>query len=122
MKVYRIEHKETKNGMWHNYDGTYNGIIKTLTEGKSKDVPMPRTKHQSKDNKKWFSSVSKLEQLLEWFTRKDIEELVSLGYGLYEFECTEYNNVTANETLFTRESIVDKNEINLDEFIRLLKS
>lgn len=117
MILYRIEHKETKAGMWHNYDGSYNGIIKTLTEGKSKNVPMNKIKEQSKDGKKWFSSVSNLDQLLEWFSRKDIEELVSLGYQLYEIECSECNRVAKGEILFTRESVTSMKEISLTDMV-----
>lgn len=115
MKLYRIEHKETKAGMWHNYDGSYNGIIKTLTEGKSKNVPMNKTKNQAKDGKRWFSSVASLEQLLEWFTERDVKELVDLGYQLYEIECSEYNRVDKGEILFTRESVSSMKEIDLVE-------
>ena len=110
--IYRIEHKETKAGMWHNYDGTYNGVIKELTEGKSREALMPYTKEHTHRGKKWFSGVESLEQLYQWFTERDLEELMGMGYVLYRFSALEYI-IKGSEVLFTRESVVRQAGINL---------
>ena len=73
MIIYRIEHKKSKAGMWYDYNGEYNGLIKTLSEGKSKHIPM--LLRPKLDDKNWFSGVLSLQQLLEWFSNKDIEVL-----------------------------------------------
>lgn len=112
MKIYRVEHKDTKSGMWYNFDGSYNGIINKLTEGKSKQLPMVRDKNHNKDDKKWFSAVKSLDQLFEWFSELDLMELNNLGYELYEIKCNDYL-VNSNEILFTRESVIYQNKLNL---------
>lgn len=105
--IYRIEHKDTGNGMWYNMDGTYNGFIKNLTEGKSKDVPMGKHQKCPVEHGKWHSGVKSLGQLLEWFSEKDIDELFASGYKLFEFQCEEYYEAE-NEIYFTREGVVSR--------------
>lgn len=113
MKIYRIENEETNYGMWYRIDGTYDPFILTLTDGKSKDIPMDYHKRYSKDGLKWFSGCSNVEDMNRWFSVQDAVELFENGYRLYEFEVNQYV-VEEFQVLFTRESITNKKEIPLD--------
>lgn len=112
MKIYRIEHRDTRDGMWYNYDGTYNGFIFNLTEGKSKNLPMDYHNRYSKDNMTWISGCMDKEQLLGWFTPLDISELLKNGYGVFEFECDTYL-IEDTQVLFAREKIYSQKEIEV---------
>ena len=114
--IYRIEHRDTKDGMWYNYNGSYNGAIFDLTEGLSKNIPMPYTEHHKKDNKKWFSAVKSIDDLFKWFTSLDIQELLGQGYELYKITCINYNDI-GSEVLFAREDIVKQEIVNINSII-----
>lgn len=114
MILYRIQNKETKDGMWYNSDGTYNGIIKELSDGLSADAPMPEDQYRNKNNKQWISSVPLLNYLFEWFSMKDIIELKERGYGLYEIKCSDYRKISKTEYIFRREDIIYEEELDID--------
>lgn len=59
--IYRIEHKDTGDGMWYNMDGTYNGFIKNLTEGRSKNSLMDEHQKCPAKYGKWHSGVKDLK-------------------------------------------------------------
>lgn len=103
--IYRIENPTTNSGMWYDRYGQPNGVIENLTEGKSKAMDMPHSHLHEANGKKWFSAVASIESLLMWFSKKDIEELLSWGFRLYKFEVNEYNELEF-EVLFTREGVV----------------
>lgn len=112
MKIYRIEHRDTRDGMWYNYDGTYNGFIFNLTEGKARNFPMDYHSRYSKENLNWISGVKDKEQLLEWFSLLDIKELLENGYGLFGFMCDKYI-IEESQVLFPRESVYLRKEISI---------
>lgn len=111
MKIYRIEHKDTKAGMWYNLDGTYNGVIMELTEGEAKSAPMPYTKEHQYQGKKWFSAARSMKQLDEWFSVKNQNELYDRGYRLYRMVVKEFV-IKEGEVLFTREGVINQVKIN----------
>lgn len=113
MKLLRIEHKKHKNGMWYNPDGKLDPFIMSLTEGKSKNIPMEFDNKYRKNGFKWYSGVPNLELLKHWFSTKDIIEMIDGGYGLYEIKAKQVN-LEDNQILYTRESIVYQREISLD--------
>lgn len=113
MKIYRIENTITNHGMWYKEDGTYDPFILKLTEGKSKHLPMEHHERYSEGGIKWFSGCDSVEMLKQWFSKQDVFELLQSGYGLYEFECSQYKQ-EENQTLFSREGIVNKHKIGMD--------
>lgn len=114
--IYRIENPKTKCGMWYNERGEYEPFINTLTEGISKSLPMPFDSKFREDNIKWFSGCESLVQLGEWFSEKDIEELMESGYRLYELNVSQYK-AEQFQVLYTREGIITKTEYEPEEFL-----
>ena len=98
-KLYRIQHKGHKNGMWR---GLVDGkpIVEHLTDKKLANMPMPDNPRYSKDGKNWRSAVDSKEAMFFWFTPKEIAEFVSLGMGVIAFDCDEYYMVEDQEILF----------------------
>ena len=114
-KVYRIEVPNGKNGMWYNENGEYEPTIHKLCPNAiAKDFPMDYNPIHRKDGKVWQSSGKNVENLNQWFSREDAENLVNNGFILFEFEVTDYHELPM-EILFTRESIINKREIPIDE-------
>lgn len=112
-KIYRIENEETMHGMWYEEDGTFNPFIYKLTEGKSKNLPMDFHEKYKKDGFKWFSGCGSIEQMNLWFSPLDALELFKSGYKLFEIDSSQYI-IEDNQILFTRNGIINKNEIPLD--------
>jgi len=110
MIVYRIEHKDTENGMWYNKDGSYNGLIHELSNAQAKDFPMDYDEKYSLKN--LISGVKDFNQLLEWFSRRDIEELMERGYQIYKFIAKEYE-VEDTQVLFRKYPNMQRELISL---------
>lgn len=114
IKVYRIENPNTMHGMWYKLDGTYCPFIKTLTEGISKDLPMDFDEKYSKDGFAWFSAGKSIENMRQWFSKRDAQELRDAGYILYEFEVSQYE-IWEMQAVFTREGVVAQREIPIND-------
>lgn len=67
------------------------------------------------NGKQWFASAPSKETLSHWFSQKDIEELLALGYGIFEFQASEVRVISPYESVFTRESIISQRELPPDE-------
>lgn len=96
--------------MWYNQDGIYQPFIMTLTDGKSKDLPMEWDDRYGLFGRRWFSGCHSIDLLRTWFSDLDIQELLSSGFKLYEFESSEYQ-IEEYQTIFTREGIQSKTQI-----------
>lgn len=114
MKIYRIENPETNSGMWYNECGEFEPFIETLTDGKCADLPMDWHERYGRDGVRWFSGCNNLEDLKGWFSHQDAKELIDAGYSLFVFECDEYS-VEETQTLFTREGVISKNTMSIEE-------
>lgn len=110
LEIFRIENPDTNHGMWYDGDGNYNPFIFNLTEGVSRDLPMEHHIRYGFGGTRWFSGCQDVELMRHWFSKKDIEELLSSGYKLYKFESTEFV-VEEFQVLFTRTGIITRTEI-----------
>ena len=116
IKVYRIENQEQGHGIWRNFDGSWNPVFDKLSDGQARNLPMKDSSFYSDNNEKWFASAPSKETLKHWFSSKDVDELHSLGYKIFEFEVNNYREVSEFEYVFTRASVVsqtilEKNDI-----------
>lgn len=114
IKIYRIENPQTKCGMWYNERGQYEPFVDKLTEGRSKHLPMPHDDSFRKNNLKWYSACRSIDQLIEWFSERDIYELVENGYRIYALEVSQYK-IEENQVLYTKEGILTKTELEPEE-------
>lgn len=84
MKLYRVENLIHNNGLWYNVsDGTDSGIVHDLNLS-SHTLPMDYDETVALD--KWRSAAEDLDQLKYWFTHKDLQKLIPLGFNLYEID------------------------------------
>jgi hypothetical protein len=110
LAVYRIENPNTESGMWYNRDGSYNGFVHTLTEGKTADLPMGFCERFGKDGYRWYSAAIDVASMNYWFSPLDAFELKQAGYELYQFEVTQYI-IEEFQVSFTREGVVGRTPI-----------
>lgn len=84
---YRVANHETQQGLWYDFKGNFTGFIHSkfnfCTNNK---LPMP----YDKNIVGWLSATETLDELFNWFTQKDIEELEKYGYKIALYEASEY--------------------------------
>jgi hypothetical protein len=84
---YRIANHETQQGLWYDFKGNFTGLIHAkfnfCTNSK---LLMPYDLNIIG----WLSATETLEELFQWFTQKDIEELEKHGYTIALYEASEY--------------------------------
>jgi len=112
--VYRIENPKDKGGMWYDGEGNFNPTIHLLCPNAiAKDFPMGFCDDHQREGKRWQSAGKNIENMNQWFSREDAENLVANGFHLYKFEVTEWYEKEM-EILFTREGVVAVEIIPID--------
>ena len=115
-KIYRIENRAKKHGMWRNFDGSVNPLLDTVLETLPiKELPMPDDDTYRLDNKKWFSAAPSKELLEYWFKKPDVEMLLANGYEIFELTVTDYRILNEFEVVFTRDAILSQRKIPITE-------
>ncbi len=114
-KVYRIEHRSKKEGIWRDWDGNYKPIFDNLTDGKSKNLPMNDSSVYRIGGKKWFASAPTRTTLKHWFSKLDVLELLDMGYEVIEFKVKDSIQLSDYEVIFTRDNILGERVINYKE-------
>lgn len=113
MEILRIENPESMHGMWYDSNGNFDPFIKKLSEGISKDLPMEFCADHKLDGLDWYSAGKSIEEMNQWFSARDAFELMKSGYKLFRFDVVTYQ-IKEHEVLFTRDGILDQQEIPLD--------
>lgn len=85
MKLYRIEHKETLEGMWTKKFGD-DLVLNFLTNDSLLNMPMLKDEIFRTDDKIWKTGVPNLKLLYSWFSKQDIMEMINHGFLLKEIE------------------------------------
>jgi len=84
---YRVANHETQQGLWYDFKGKFTGFIHDrfnfCTNNK---LPMP----YDPNIVGWLSATETLDELFNWFTQKDIQELEKHGYTIALYEASEY--------------------------------
>lgn len=105
--VYRIEDPTGDDGLWYNRDGVRTDLIKTLTNAKCKDLPMPFDEElYSLHGLAWISATDKLEEIPLWCSPQDLAELAERGMHLYRFTVSHYREVPGH-VVFAREHVYE---------------
>ena len=113
--IYRIENPETMHGMWYNNDGEFDPIINELCpDALAKELPMDFDVRHKRNGMAWYSAGKSIENMNQWFSRKDALDLADNGFKLYRFVVTEWQELE-NEVIFTREGVIEQTEIPIDE-------
>lgn len=112
--LYRLESKSSDKGLWYNSKNEYVWNIGELENCKTKDLPMGYDERYHKDGKCWFSSCSKKEDLLHWYSLADTLTLIKNGFVFTRYLATEYVEYE-NETTFIKETCLQREEISIEE-------
>lgn len=110
--VFRVENRETMQGLWYDKDGNFNPFITTLSDAKCKDLPMGFDPAMKEAGLSWFSACDNLPEMRNWFAFQDLVELAQAGYHLYRFEVTAFKQVPGH-VVFTREHIIDQAQLDI---------
>jgi len=113
--VYRVESEDGKLGLWRDADGTWNPKFHLLRDGKCKDMPMEDSEVYREGGKRWFASAPSRELLKEWFSMEDLCDLKKHGFGIYEFEVSQWKFVSEFECIFPRDAVVGRKKIGISE-------
>jgi len=116
MKLYRIEHSQSGDGMWtKKFDGD-KLVLHHLSDPRLVQLPMPKSETFRLNGKIWKTSVSSIEELGSWFSKQDIIEMVDFGFRLKEFQSGEVQ-VQEMQVLFVESSMKDIQDIT-DDFLK----
>ena len=109
MNILRIEHHDSKLGMWStNVEGL--PALEHLSDPRLASMEMPFSENYKKDSKDWVTAVRSREELLGWFTKKDIAELIALGFRVLELEVSEAS-LEDNQVLFPTDARIQEIDI-----------
>ena len=92
--LYRVGHISDSVGLWYDDEANYTGRIHTLSEGAAAQLPMGFHPIFSQGNKAWRSATARVEDIAKWFSKKDMDELITRGYRLEEYEVFEHRHLT----------------------------
>ena len=91
--LFRLEFKDSSCGLW--YDGTgkwcFESGIGSISGCKTKTLPMDYDARYKQDGRDWFSSCSRKEDLMHWYSLEDAKELISKGFVFTRYLATEYH-------------------------------
>lgn len=110
--LYRLESTDPNNGLWYNDDSKYIFGIGKLPECKTKDLPMGYDKRYHKDGRDWYSSCSRKEDLMHWYSLKDAVDLIESGFVFTRYLATEYVEYEM-ETTFIKETCLKREVIDI---------
>ena len=110
---YRIAHKETKQGLWYDAKGNFTGLIHNeYNFCMNSSLPMPF----DKDLVGWLSATDTLEDLFNWFSKKDIENLQNYGWFITVYEA-EKDKQYKNHLVICQQTSKPKQIITLNSLI-----
>ena len=119
--LYRFESTDPTNGLWYDNKGNFcfdKGIGSLDDSCKTKELPMDYDKRYRQDGRMWFSSCTNQEDLTHWFSKEDARKLQEKGFKFYKYLATEYHEYPM-ETVFIKDTCIDKVEIDIDKFFKL---
>lgn len=112
--LYRLESKSKDNGLWYNSYNKFVWGIDKVKSCKTKDLPMDYDPRYHKDGKNWFSSCSKKEDLMHWYSLEDAKELIANGFVFTRYLAEDYVEYPL-ETTFLKETALAREEIDIEE-------
>lgn len=112
--LYRLESKTEDNGLWYNTDNKLVWGIGKLPNCKTKNLPMDYDPRYHKDGKNWFSSCSKKEDLMHWYSLQDAIDLINAGFVFTKYLAVDYVEYEL-ETTFLKETALERVEIDIKD-------
>ena len=115
--LYRLESKTPDKGLWYNADGKLVWNIGELQDCTTKDLPMGYDERYHKDGKSWFSSCSRKEDLMHWYSLQNAVDLINNGFVFTRYLATDYHEYE-NETTFLKETCLAREVISIEELFK----
>lgn len=115
--LYRLESSDPNNGLWYNSNNNYVFGIGKLQDCKTKNLPMGYDERYHKDGRSWFSSCSKKEDLMHWYSLRDALDLIAEGFVFTRYLATEYVEYEL-ETTFIKETSLAREVIDIKELFK----
>jgi len=116
--LYRLEFRDSSCGLW--YDGygkwCFESGIGSISGCKTKTLPMDYDARYKQDGRDWFSSCSRKEDLMHWYSLEDAKELISKGFVFTRYLATEYHEYE-QQTVFIKETALYREEIDIFELL-----
>ena len=119
--LYRLEYKDDSCGLWYNGKGDWcfeKGIGSLDDTCKTKSLGMDYDERYRQDGRSWFSSCSRKEDLLHWYSKEDARKLIENGFIFTRYLATEYHEYDF-QTVFIKETALCREEI---DFFSLMKN
>lgn len=115
--LYRLESKTPDKGLWYNTNNKFVWNIGELPNCQTKNLPMDYDVRYHKDNRNWFSSCSKKEDLTHWYSLQDALDLIANGFVFTRYLATEYEEYEL-ETCFIKETCLDREELDIKDLFK----
>ena len=112
--LYRLESRSPDNGLWYNLNNEFVWGINKIKNCSTKDLAMDYDSRYHKGGKNWFSSCSKKEDLLHWYSLQNALDLINDGFVFARYLATEYVEYDF-ETTFIKDSCLAREEINIEK-------
>lgn len=106
--LYRVENRETDQGLWYNKWGHHNGFIRQFGDALCHDLPMPFDP-EMKLGGNWLSACDNLGDMSNWFSLNDLKRLHAIGYKLYRLQVPRYKRANGH-AVFLRSDVVNAEE------------
>jgi len=114
--LYRLESTTKDNGLWYDSQNNYVWGCKDI-KGDSKNLPMGYDERYHKDGLNWFSSCSRKEDLLHWYSLEDANYLISNGFIFTRYLATDYTEYEL-ETVFLKETALKREILDINELFK----
>lgn len=114
--LYRLEAKDSNNGLWYNANAELVWGIGKIKDCKTKFLPMDYDERYHKDGKIWHSSCSNKEDLVHWYSLEDAKELIANGFVFTRYLATEYVEYDI-ETTFVKSTSLKREELNIEDIM-----
>lgn len=105
MAFYRIQHPTTGYGMWATLSSEGEPMVTYLSDNPLSSKPMLYSDVYGYRRRRWYSAVESIEQLKYWLSDRCIQELLDMGFEIFEFEAEETYDGLPDEIIFTKESV-----------------
>lgn len=115
--VYRLEARSPQNGLWYNENNELVWGIGKLPNCETKNLPMEYDERYHKDGKKWFSSCSRKEDLLHWYSLENALDLIEKGFVFTRYLATDFVEYDL-ETTFVKETALAREEISIEDLFK----
>lgn len=114
--LYRLESEDKNNGLWYNSGNQLVWGIGKIDNCSTKYLPMDYDERYHKDNRNWFSSCSKKEDLTYWYSLENALDLINNGFVFTRYLATEYTEYE-KETVFIKETCLAREVIDIKELL-----